>query len=83
MIYACSMTPDERLQLIEDIKTGTRKREEIIRQAETDQKFDLVAAWEVLGRTRRVDCRPNQDRQTGQELVRHCRMLAGQTTLTL
>ena len=42
------MTPDERLQLIEDIKTSTRKREEIIRQAEPDQRFDIAAAWEDL-----------------------------------
>jgi hypothetical protein len=40
------MTADERLELIEDIKRSNHKREEIIRRAETDQGFDIVAAWE-------------------------------------
>ena len=42
------MTPDERAQLIEDIKTSDNKRREIVERAETDLDFDLVAAWEGL-----------------------------------
>ena len=42
------MTLDERLELIEDIKKSNHRREEIIRRAETDQVFDIAAAWEGL-----------------------------------
>ena len=42
------MTPDERAQLIEDIRRSTSMRERILEQATTDKDFDIAAAWETL-----------------------------------
>lgn len=42
------MTPDERAQLIEDIRRSTSMRERILEQAATDKDFDIAAAWETL-----------------------------------
>ena len=41
------MTPDERAQLIEDIKRSNSLRERIVEQATEDEDFDLAAAWET------------------------------------
>lgn len=42
------MTPDERAQLMEDIRRSTSMRERILEQATTDKDFDIAAAWETL-----------------------------------
>lgn len=42
------MDPDERAQLIEDIKRSTQLRAHIIEQAESDRNFDIIAAWQDL-----------------------------------
>lgn len=42
------MTSDDRAQLIEDIKRSTQLRTHIIEQAESDRRFDIVAAWQEL-----------------------------------
>ena len=42
------MTPDERAQLIEDIRRSALMREHIIEQAGADKQFDIAAAWETL-----------------------------------
>ena len=42
------MTPDERAQLIEDIRRSATKRERIVEQAGLNPQFDIAAAWEDL-----------------------------------
>ena len=42
------MTPDERAQLLEDIKRSSRIRDQIVERAERDPHFDIAAAWEEL-----------------------------------
>ena len=42
------MTPDERAQLLEDIRQSATKRHDIIEQASLNKDFDLAAAWENL-----------------------------------
>ena len=42
------MTPDERAQLLEDIKQSNHLRDSIVQQAEADETFDIAAAWETL-----------------------------------
>jgi hypothetical protein len=42
------MTPDERAQLIEDIRRSTASRERIVERASADTEFDIAAAWETL-----------------------------------
>jgi hypothetical protein len=42
------MTPDERAQLIEDIRRSAATRERIIERASADKQFDIAAAWESL-----------------------------------
>ena len=42
------MTPDERAQLVEDIKMAASKRREIAERAALDTEFDIAAAWEEL-----------------------------------
>jgi len=42
------MTPDERAQLIEDIRRSTVSREQIVERASTDKEFDIAAAWETV-----------------------------------
>ena len=42
------MTPDERAQLIEDIRRSATKRERIVEQAGLNQQFDIAAAWEEV-----------------------------------
>ena len=42
------MTPDERAQLVEDIKRSSRIRDQIVERAERDHQFDIAAAWEEL-----------------------------------
>lgn len=49
LLYPELMTQDERLQLLEDIKKSNHTREEIVRRAEADQRFDIAAAWEEVG----------------------------------
>ena len=39
------MTPDERAQLVEDIKRSDNLRRGIIERAELSKDFDLLAAW--------------------------------------
>ena len=41
------MTSDERAQLVEDIKKSNKMREDILERATKDEKFDIVAAWEI------------------------------------
>jgi hypothetical protein len=42
------MTPDERAQLIEDIRRSTVSREQIVERASADKQFDIAAAWETI-----------------------------------
>jgi hypothetical protein len=42
------MTPDERAQLVEDIKRSAKTRHDIAERAELSKDFDIAAAWEVL-----------------------------------
>jgi len=42
------MTPDERAQLVEDIKRSDNLRRGIIERAELSKDFDLLAAWEEV-----------------------------------
>ena len=42
------MTPDERAQLVEDIKMAGSKRRDIAERAAMDNEFDVAAAWEEL-----------------------------------
>jgi hypothetical protein len=42
------MTPDERAQLIEDIRRSTASRERIVERASADKEFDIAAAWETV-----------------------------------
>jgi hypothetical protein len=42
------MTPDERAQLIEDIRRSTATRAQIVERASADKEFDIAAAWESL-----------------------------------
>jgi hypothetical protein len=42
------MTPDERDQLIEDIKRSDNLRRGIIERASLDAEFDILAAWEEV-----------------------------------
>ena len=42
------MTPDERAQLVEDIKRSDNLRRGIIERAEFSKDFDLLAAWEEV-----------------------------------
>ena len=42
------MTPDERAQLIEDIRRSTASRERIIERANVDKAFDIAAAWQTV-----------------------------------
>jgi hypothetical protein len=42
------MTPDERAELVEDIKKSAVKRRQIAERAELDAQFDVVAAWHEL-----------------------------------
>jgi hypothetical protein len=42
------MTPDERAQLVEDIKRSNKMRHDIIERAELAQDFDILAAWEEV-----------------------------------
>ena len=42
------MTPDERAQLIEDIRRSTTSRERIVERASADKEFDISAAWETV-----------------------------------
>jgi hypothetical protein len=42
------MTPDERAQLVEDIKKSSKIRHDIAERAELSKDFDLAAAWETL-----------------------------------
>ena len=42
------MTPDERAQLVEDIKRSDNLRRGIIERAEHSKDFDLLAAWEEV-----------------------------------
>jgi hypothetical protein len=42
------MTPDERAQLIEDIRRSASIRQNIVEQAALDKDFDIAAAWETL-----------------------------------
>jgi hypothetical protein len=42
------MTPDQRAQLIEDIRRSTVSREQIVERASADKEFDIVAAWETV-----------------------------------
>ena len=44
------MTPDERAQLLEDIKRSSRIRDQIVERAERDPRFDIAAAWEELAK---------------------------------
>ena len=40
------MTPDERAQLVEDIKRSSNMRRGIAERAELGKDFDIAAAWE-------------------------------------
>jgi len=42
------MTPDERAQLVEDIKRSDNLRRGIIERAELSRDFDILAAWEEV-----------------------------------
>jgi len=42
------ITPDERAQLIEDIRWSTASRERIVERASADKEFDIAAAWETV-----------------------------------
>ena len=42
------MTPDERAQLVEDIKKSDNLRRGIVERAQLSQDFDIVAAWEEV-----------------------------------
>ncbi len=42
------MTPDERAQLIEDIKKCDNYRRGLIERAEGSKDFDILAAWEEI-----------------------------------
>ena len=42
------MTPDERAQLIEDIRRSNVTREQIVERASGDKQFDIAAAWETV-----------------------------------
>jgi hypothetical protein len=42
------MTPDERTQLVKDIKRSDNLRRGIIERAELSKDFDLLAAWEEV-----------------------------------
>ena len=42
------MTVDERAQLVEDIRTSSGRRRDIVERAERSADFDIVAAWEEL-----------------------------------
>ncbi len=41
------MNPEERAQLIEDIRRSATMRERIVEQANSDKDFDIAAAWET------------------------------------
>ncbi len=47
-IFGYHMTPDERAQLIEDIRRSALMRQHIIEQASLDKAFDIAAAWDTL-----------------------------------
>ena len=42
------MTPDERAQLVEDIKKSDNLRRGIVERAELSKDFDILAAWEEV-----------------------------------
>jgi hypothetical protein len=42
------VTPDERSQLLEDIKKSDTLRRGIVERAELSQQFDILAAWEEV-----------------------------------
>jgi hypothetical protein len=46
--FMTDMKPDDRAQLIEDIRRTTANRERIVERASADKKFDIAAAWETL-----------------------------------
>ena len=48
LLRADYMTPDERAQLIEDIRRSTASRERIVERASADKEFDIAAAWETV-----------------------------------
>jgi hypothetical protein len=43
-----AVTPDERSQLLEDIKKSDTLRRGIVERAELSQQFDILAAWEEV-----------------------------------
>ena len=61
------MTPDERAQLVEDIKRSSRIRNAIVERAERDHQFDISAAWEELDE---LDADINRRVITGRESPR-------------
>ena len=42
------MTPEERAQLVEDIRRSATFRFNIVEQAQADRQFDIAAAWTEL-----------------------------------
>jgi hypothetical protein len=42
------MTPEERAQLVEDIRVSAAKRRAIAERAALDEQFDIAAAWREL-----------------------------------
>jgi hypothetical protein len=42
------MKPEDRDQLVEDIRKNNAKREQIVERAAADKEFDVAAAWETV-----------------------------------